>query len=179
MKRTALLIAFAIVAAACTGAVSDGVTGSTTPGPTTVEVPAGDPAPAVTLEYFDGTTGTLADFEGRPVVLNFWASWCPACVAEMPDFEAVHQRFGDDVVFVGIDLQDVSRETAQRFIDDTGVTYPIADDATGEIYAQFGGFAMPTTVFIDADGNIVGRQDGAIFEDQLNEMVSNLFGVAS
>lgn len=174
MKQTAPLIVLAIVAAACTFGVTDIASA-----PVADDAPAGDPAPAVVLEFFDGTTGTLAEFEGRPVVLNFWASWCPACVAEMPDFEAVHQRFAGDVVFVGVDLQDLSRETAQRFIDDTGVTYPIADDPTGEIYARFGGFAMPTTIFIDENGFIVGRQDGAIFEDQLTEMVLELFEVSA
>lgn len=169
INRRSWLAVLAIVATACT-------TVTTNAGPV---VPSGDPAPEVALEFFDGTTAALADFEGRPVVLNFWASWCPACIAEMPDFEAVHQRFTDDVVFLGVNLQDVSRETAQRFVDDTGVTYRIADDTTGEIYSLFGGFAMPTTVFIDADGNVVGRQDGAIFEEQLAEMVTSLFGIPS
>ena len=168
-----------LFAVACTAAAGTEAPDSQIASPPAAEDSAGEPAPDIVLEYFDGTTGTLADFQGRPVVVNFWASWCPACVAEMPDFEAVHQRFGGDVAFVGIDLQDVSREVAERFIVDTGVTYPIADDPTGETYAAFGGFAMPTTLFIDAGGNIVGRQDGAIFEDQLAEMVAGLFGVAS
>lgn len=178
-RRNALLIIFAIVAAACTASVADDTPASSTSVSTLVEAPSGDPAPDITLQFFDGTTGRLADFQGKPVVLNFWASWCPACIAEMPDFEAVHQRFGEEVVFLGIDLQEVDRQTAERFIRQTGVTYAIADDPTGEIYAQFGGFAMPTTVFIDADGNVVGRQDGAVFEAQLGEMVTTLFGVAS
>jgi len=139
----------------------------------------GQAAPDFTIEDIDGKPVTLSDHRGKAVFIAFWASWCPACIAEMPDFEAVHQRFGGDVVFVGVNLQDVDRATAERFVVETGVTYPIADDPTGAIYASFGGFAMPTTVYIDADGEIVGRQDGAIFEDQLVEQIEELFGVSS
>ena len=166
----------ALVAAACSAPLAAGdetVVSDDQP------VEQADLAPNVDLVYFDGSTGSLEELRGRPVVLNFWASWCPACIAEMPDFEAVHQRFYGDVVFVGVNLQDVDRATAERFVVETGVTYPIADDPTGAIYASFGGFAMPTTVYIDADGEIVGRQDGAIFEDQLVEQIEELFGVSS
>lgn len=134
-------------------------------------------APEVMFEFFDGSVRALSEFQGRPVVLNFWASWCPACIAEMPDFELVHQRFADEVVFLGVDVQDVDRVTAERFVAETGVTYPIADDPTGSVFAAFGGFAMPTTIFIDARGVIVARQDGAIFEEQLAEEIITLFGV--
>ena len=82
-------------------------------------------------------------------------------------------------LLVGVDLQDVDRATAERFIADTGVTYAIADDPTGVVFAAFGGFSMPTTIFIDADGHIAGRQDGVIFEDQLVEKINDLFGMSS
>lgn len=177
------LLALVLVVGACGGAtVSPDESQPVPETPTTQNVPAGsqgEPAPQITLEYFDGSTGSLADLRGRPIVLNFWASWCPACIAEMPDFEAVHQRFGDDVIFIGVDMQDVDRATAERFIADTGVTYAIADDPTGAIFAAFSGFAMPTTVFIDDQGNIVGRQNGAIFEDQLTEMIADLFRLST
>jgi thiol-disulfide isomerase/thioredoxin len=66
----------------------------------------GEVAPAIEMVDFDGVTLTLDEYRGTPVVLNFWASWCPFCVAEMPDFERVRQAFGDDVAFLGVNLRD-------------------------------------------------------------------------
>ena len=136
--------------------------------------PGGDPAPEVTFDYFDGSEGSLADFAGTPLVLNFWASWCPACVAEMPDFQAVHQQLGDDVVFLGLDMQDISRESALDLIQSTGVDYVLADDPTGEIFQAFGGFSMPTTVFINEAGEIVDTHNGTIFADDLTAKINEL-----
>ncbi len=138
------------------------------------ESPSANAAPEVEFVYFDGSPGTFADFRGQPLVVNFWASWCPACVAEMTDFEAVHQELGDEVAFLGLDMQDVSREAALALIEQTGVSYTLADDPSGSIYQQFNGFAMPTTIFIDADGNVVGRQNGTIFADDLKDTINEL-----
>jgi len=131
-------------------------------------------APSVEFETFDGETVALSDFEGKPVVLNFWASWCPACVAEMPDFEQVHQAFRDDVTFIGVDMQDISRDAALQLVAETGVSYQLVDDPSGAVYSQFGGLAMPTTVFIDAEGHIVDTHAGALFAADLTERVEAL-----
>lgn len=138
--------------------------------------PAGAPAPPITFKLFDGSEATLADFAGRPVVLNFWASWCPACVAEMPSFQAVHESIGGDVQFLGLDVQD-TRTAADAFVDQSGVTYLLGEDPTGAILAAFEGIAMPTTVFIDRAGNVVGKHSGAIFEDDLRQMITDLLDV--
>ena len=134
----------------------------------------GEPPPSFTFEYFDGGTGSLADFAGKPVVLNFWASWCPACVAEMPDFQAVHEELGDEVVFLGMDMQDISREAALSLVESTGVDYILADDPTGEIFQAFGGFSMPTTVFINSSGGIVGTHNGSIYAEDLTARINEL-----
>jgi cytochrome c biogenesis protein CcmG/thiol:disulfide interchange protein DsbE len=147
-------------------------TGTETPG--AVAVPAGSPAPEVELAYLDGGTATLAALEGKPVVLNFFADWCPACVAEMPDFQAVHEELGDDVVFLGVD-RSTTTDGAKALLADTGVTYSVALDRDGEIFRQFEGIAMPTTVFIDAAGNVIDRHNGVIFEDDLRARVHALF----
>lgn len=125
------------------------------------------------LTYLDGSTGNISEFRDTPVVLNFWASWCPTCIAEMPDFEEVHQQLGDQVVFLGVNMQEVSREAAEALVRETGVTYRLVDDPTGEIFRRFGGVAMPTTVFITAEGTIAQVHAGAIFADDLLALIES------
>lgn len=129
---------------------------------------------SLAIETFDGETVTLADFRGEPLVLNFFASWCPPCLAEMPDFETVHQEVADEVAFVGAAMQDDSRELALDVVERTGVTYDLAWDPAGDLFQAFGGFNMPTTVFIDADGRFVQRHNGIMSVDQLRTAVEDL-----
>ena len=129
----------------------------------------------LTFNFWDGSEGSFEELRGQPVVLNFWASWCPACVAEMPDFETVHGIFGDQVQFIGADLQDRDREGAQKLVDQTGVSYTLIEDAEGELYVFFGGIAMPTTVFIDSDGNVVDTHSGTIFAADLEAKIREAF----
>jgi cytochrome c biogenesis protein CcmG, thiol:disulfide interchange protein DsbE len=127
--------------------------------------------------YMDGTAANLSEFAGRPVVVNFWASWCPACVAEMPDFEAVHAELGDQVVFLGLNMQETDPAGAEALVTATGVSYLLGTDPRGEIFNQFGGIAMPTTVFIDADGQVVRTHAGVLFEADLDALIrSDLLG---
>ncbi|MFN2485502.1 MAG: TlpA family protein disulfide reductase [Acidimicrobiia bacterium] len=130
-------------------------------------------APQVTLLYFDGATESLSDLVGQPVVLNFWASWCPACISEMPAFAEAHSRFGDRVRFVGINMQEVNLDAAIDLAESTGVQYQLAHDPDGAIYRAFGGLAMPTTVFIDADGSVTLVRSGVIFLDDLTAIIED------
>lgn len=125
---------------------------------------------------FDGTPATFDDFEG-PLVVNFWASWCPACVAELPDFEAVSNQVEGEVTFVGMNLLPDDRASAEALIAQAGVDYQLAQDEDGAVYSGFGGIAMPTTVFINADGSIAQIHSGTLFEDDLRERITELFGV--
>lgn len=134
----------------------------------------GAAAPAVQMEGFDGGTVTLEDLEGKPLVMNFWASWCPQCVAEMPDFERVFQDVKDEVQFIGVNTRD-NKGAAERLVDETGVTYPLASDPNGEVFTAFRGAGMPTTVFIDADGNVVDVVTGQMSEKQLRERIEVSF----
>ncbi len=136
----------------------------------------GGPAPDIEMLDFDGEPLVLSEYRGTPVVLNFWATWCPFCIAEMPDFETVSQSLLDEVVFLGVNLQD-DRGQAVALAEDTGVTYRLADDPTGAVYGAFGGTSMPTTVFIDADGTVRELVGGQMSESQLRDAIQRSFGV--
>jgi thiol-disulfide isomerase/thioredoxin len=136
----------------------------------------GDPAPELTLTDFEGHSFSFADYEGRPVVVNFWASWCPPCASEMPDFERVHQDVGEEVVFLGIDQRD-GREDALELARQTGVTYRLVWDPRGEVFDAFGGPGMPTTVFIDAEGTVVEIIPGQLSVGLLRDHIKRNFGV--
>ena len=128
---------------------------------------------AAEFELLDGGTGEFADYRGTPLVINFFASWCPPCVAEMPDFEAVHQDVGDDVAFLGLNMQD-GPDSGRRLVEQTGITYDVGRDPDGILFQAFGGIAMPTTVFVDADGQVVEVYSGALTADALRDRVTDL-----
>ena len=131
---------------------------------------AGPPVPDRTFEDFDGEQASLTDYEGTPMVVNFWASWCPPCIAEMPDLETVHQQRGGEVAFVGLNTQD-ELNTALELVEQTGVTYDLGQDPDGELFRDFEVFSMPTTFFVDADGAIVHRHSGLVTLEQLDDLV--------
>ena len=130
----------------------------------------GRAAPTTSYETFDGTEASVADYAGTPMVVNFFASWCVPCVREMPDFEEVHQALGDEVAFVGINMQD-SVTKGEELVEDTGVTYDIGRDPDGSLLASFGGVAMPTTVLVDADGTIVRVLSGGTTAEELRAAI--------
>jgi cytochrome c biogenesis protein CcmG/thiol:disulfide interchange protein DsbE len=118
----------------------------------------GGPAPAFSLRRLD-TSGTLAlaSLRGKPVVLNFWASWCVPCKGEAKMLEDAWQRYrSEGVVFVGIDWHDVKSD-ARRFLDHHGVTYPTVLDGSGSITDRYGVVGVPETYFIDRRGRLVGE----------------------
>ncbi len=118
----------------------------------------------------DGGSGTLSDYEGRPLVVNFFASWCPPCRAELPDFEAVHRQRSDDVTFVGVN-QDFNAETWQAFVAEADVSYDTVFQPNGEIWEELGTGAMPTTAFISPQGQVVNVWAGVLTDDKLNELI--------
>lgn len=182
-RRTSVVVAAAagLVLSSC-GAGSDAPGATATvphggPSASQTQQPAaedGTAAPQVTFEMFDGTTGSLSDHYGdRPLIVNFWASWCPPCVTEMPDIEQVHQHLGEQVNFLGINTQD-GEQDARRLVDETGVTYPLAWDRQGEIFQAFGVFGMPSTFYISSEGQIVGRHTGLLTREALEEQIDQL-----
>ena len=134
--------------------------------------------PDTTLEALaDAPAVRLADLlDGRPLVLNFWATWCAPCVAEMPDLQLLHEAAGDDVHVVGVDTQD-SPLNAEPFVEELGITYTLARDPGGELFTELNGFGMPTTLFVAADGAIRYRQTGPMTYEQMLSLVTEHLGI--
>jgi len=129
--------------------------------------------PTQRFELFDGASTTFEEFEGAPLVINFWASWCPACVGELPEFQTVHEQRGDEVTFLGIANADI-RPAAVDLAGDVGLTYTLADDPTGELFRNFGLIAMPSTLFVTPDGQILEVFAGQLDESALNDRIDEL-----
>lgn len=130
------------------------------------------PAPAISLPDLRDPAARveLASLRGKPVVVNFWASWCVPCRKELPDFEAAHQRFGDRVAFLGVNHQD-GRTPARDLLRETGVTYPSGADADGKTATDYGLRGLPSTVLISADGQIVASRTGQLSRSELDDMI--------
>jgi len=129
-------------------------------------------APDFTVVDANGEETKLSDMLGAPVVLNFWASWCPPCKSEMPEFDKVNGDLGDKVRFMMVDLTDGQRETmatGAKYISDQGYTFPVYFDTEQSAAYAYGIQAIPTTVFIDKDGYIVTVAQGAIDENTLRK----------
>lgn len=134
-------------------------------------------APDFTVFDADGNEVKLSDFFGEPIVLNFWESWCPPCKSEMPHFNEVYNDMKDDVTFIMIDLVDGQRETmkdGQKFIDESGYTFPVYFDTEQQAAYTYGISSIPTTVFIDKDGNIVNGYTGAIDKETLLSNIDSI-----
>ena len=134
--------------------------------------------PNPTLQLFDPfedrTELQLADLQGRPVVLNFWGTWCPPCRAEMPHFESVwNNRKDEGLVVLGVNSLD-QEQAARDFVRQLEITYPIAADTSGEIVLQFEVRAFPATYFIDRSGNLHRTWVGPLNEEKLDELASEI-----
>jgi cytochrome c biogenesis protein CcmG, thiol:disulfide interchange protein DsbE len=129
-----------------------------------------DKAPNFTLEDIDGNTVSLSDFAGKTVVVNSWATWCPFCVDEIPDFVSLQKEFGDEIVVIAIDRQE-SLEKSKAFTDDLGATDGMLYllDPKDSFYKSIGGFSMPETIFVDEDQNIIIHKRGPM---ELPEMIA-------
>lgn len=131
-------------------------------------------APELKVTDESGKTYTLNDFKGKSVVINFWASWCPPCKSEMPNFQEVYEEQSDEVEFLMVALIDGSKETketAKGYVDDNGFTFPVYYDSNNTSAINFGVNSIPTTVLIDKDGNIVDQHIGALSKANLEALI--------
>jgi cytochrome c biogenesis protein CcmG, thiol:disulfide interchange protein DsbE len=156
----AALLAIVALLAACgtDGHDGDDASGNGS-GAATSAAPAGAGAvSAVGFTRFDGSQDTFAAYRGKPLVVNFFASWCAPCVREMPEIERVHQELGDQVTFIGVDVRDRAAE-GRKLAEQTGVSYELVRDPSGDILTAFGGALLPTTAFVTGEGDIAALQN--------------------
>lgn len=125
------------------------------------------------FETLDGTPVALASYRGEPLVVNFFAVSCAECLVEMAELETVHQEFGDQVQFLGLDVQDPPA-TVRAVVRDAAVTYEIGRDAHGALLQAIGGVAVPSTVLIHRDGRIVDIHAGPLTAPQLRAKIRDL-----
>lgn len=134
----------------------------------------GKPAPPIAFTTFNGQRFDLQELQGKPVVINFWASWCGPCRQEATVLERLWQTYGDsDVVFVGVDIQD-SEKDARAFISEFGVSYPNGMDADGRISIDYGVIGIPVTFLVDRDGVVARRWVGGVRQSQITPWLDEL-----
>lgn len=155
-------------------------TENTKDGDTTDAAPDADeiPAPDFTLTDQYGNTHTLSDYKGKTIFLNFWATWCPPCRAEMPEIQEIYEEYGSnesDVIVLGIASpnigQEGSAENIAAFLEENGYTYPVVMDTDGIMAYIYGVNAYPTTFMIDSDGNVFGYVSGQITKDIMKSII--------
>lgn len=133
----------------------------------------GEAAPDFEVETLGGETVSLSDYRGEPVIINFWATWCPPCRAEMPDFEKLHDEEDAVVLAVNLTHSESSRGGVEDFVNELGLTFPILLDEEGDIEARYELTAYPTSYMIDSNGVTRYIARGAInYETMKREYMS-------
>ena len=139
-----------------------------------------------TLKDQYGKTHTLTDYKGKIIFLNFWATWCPPCRAEMPDIQKLYERSPregtDAVIVLGVAAPKLGSEKDEAgikaFMDKNGYTYPVLMDKGGKLFEAYGIRAIPTTYLIDRRGNVIGRVQGALSAENLEKIIQQVLQTA-
>lgn len=135
----------------------------------------GQPAPPWQLKDLDGKAVSSADFKGKVVVLNFWATWCPPCRKEIPDFIALQKEHGSrGLVFVGVALDDEGVSVVKPFAKEAGINYPLVIGDDKVVKAYEGVEMYPTTYVIDRNGTVVSRHIGSLTRAEMEQEIKPL-----
>lgn len=132
-------------------------------------------APDFELQTSDGGSVRLYENNGKPTLVNFWASWCGPCKVEMPDLQEAYEAYGDQVNFLMVDLAfNDNMDKMKRFVEENGFTFPILLDETGDTANNYEVIAIPSTYMIDENGVIVSVFKGAMPRDYIQDMMKRL-----
>ncbi|UXH43462.1 redoxin domain-containing protein [Rossellomorea vietnamensis] len=138
----------------------------------------GDRAPDFTLSTLEGEEVKLSDYQGKKVILNFWATWCPPCKAEMPHMEQYYEKNAKkenvEILAVNLTSQDDGEKAVQQFVDGYELTFPILMDEKGDIGDEYRAFTIPTTYMIDTNGLIQHKIVGPMNEEMMGKMVGGM-----
>lgn len=141
-----------------------------------VPLKAGNKAPDFTAELIDGSSLALSDLKGKPVIINFWATWCGPCVREMPAFERLKENYGDDIGIIAVNCGD-DADTVKDFVDENGYTFPVALDENYEVAMLYPSNSIPYTVVLDANGKITHVSTGAYDTDTMYDRYKEALGL--
>lgn len=134
----------------------------------------GNLASDFTLEALDGSEVSPSEYRGNVVLINFWATWCPPCRAEIPDIEGAYRARKDDgLVVLGVDVEE-SREAVAPFVEAMGMTYPVLLDESGQVLKMYRAIGLPMSLILDQDGVIQVRHMGALTGAQLEDYLTQV-----
>lgn len=136
-----------------------------------------DYAPDITVYDREGKTVKLSDMKGKPVVINFWATWCGPCKSELPAFQQAYETYGDDICFMMVDMvsgRTETKEGAIEYVDGQGYTFPLYFDEDETAVFAYSISAVPATFVIDANGVLVEQHVGAMDYDALEALLQSV-----
>lgn len=136
-------------------------------------------APDFTVQTMDGKDVKLSDFVGKPVIINFWATWCGPCKVELPAFDAAYKEYGDKIVFLMVNLTDGYRDTVdgvKEFVADNGYSFPVYFDTDYSGAEAYSVYSVPMTVMIGKNGAVFQKHLGTMSEAMLQDYIKALLG---
>ena len=185
MKRCILFVILALALVACGGQPPAPTPASLASGDAVIAAESrlldqgrgklveGDLAPDFSFVMPDGTTQKLSDLQGRPVLLNFWATWCLPCIEEMPALQQAYDAAGGDLVVLAVNRNELP-EAIARFAPRVSVTFPLVANIAGDIGDRYGVTSLPISYFIRSDGTIGAKHIGALSAEMLQERLEIL-----
>lgn len=141
-----------------------------------VPLQEGSKAPDFTANLLDGTTFTLSELQGKPVIINFWATWCGPCVQEMPAFQRLKEDFGDEIGIIAVNSGE-DEETVMEFVEENGYTFPVVLDADYDVSMLYPTNGIPYTVILDEEGSVTHLSTGATDADTMYEIYKEALGL--